>query len=208
MKNFCKKVRTTAFTIPLLMSICCLAIGAGLGVSWKKSDVTPVVIVEPGIGSFKPMFGSSIGNKWSKDQVKPVLLVKPGIGGFVPYSGSAVGKRWTKKDVEPVMLVEPIITTFIPLRILTSVDKLLSGGTSLTFPKTPPVIESKVDGTFNGWDGETIVKLSNGQIWQQTKYYYRYRYRYRPEVLIYKSGSVYKMIVEGVDKAVQVKRLK
>jgi hypothetical protein len=66
----------------------------------------------------------------------------------------------------------------------------------------------KIDGTFEGWDGETIFKLTNGQIWQQASYAYTYHYAYRPDVLIYKDGSVYKMKVEGVDKAITVKRLK
>ena len=61
------------------MSICCLAIGAKIGVSWTKSKVTPVVIVEPDIGGFKPIGSSPIGNRWSKAQVKPVLLLKDGM---------------------------------------------------------------------------------------------------------------------------------
>jgi hypothetical protein len=69
-------------------------------------------------------------------------------------------------------------------------------------------IETQIDGDFEGWEGETIVKLTNGQIWQQSSYYYEYYYAYRPEVLIYRSGSVYKMKVEGTDEAVEVKRLK
>jgi hypothetical protein len=51
------------------------------------------------------------------------------------------------------------------------------------------VIESKVDGDFEGWEGETIIKLLNGQIWQQTEYYYHYHYAYMPDVLVYRSGS-------------------
>ena len=207
MNNFCKRLCTPAIAIPFLMSICCLAIGAGIGVSWTKSQVTPVVIVEPSIVGFKPIGSSGIVNSWSKAQVKPVLLVKPSIGGFVPRTGTSIGNQWSKKDVLPVMLVEPAITGFIPLRAITSAGKSI-GGRSRTIPTTPSVIESKVDGSFEGWDGETIVKLANGQIWQQTEYHYRYHYAYRPEVLIFKSGGVYKMKVKGIEKAVRVKRLK
>jgi hypothetical protein len=170
--------------------------------------VTPVVIVEPSIGGFKPMGGSAIGNRWAKSQIKPVLLVKPSIGGFVPRTGTSIGNQWSKKDVVPVMLVEPAITGFIPFRALTSTGKSIGGGRSRTIPTTPSVIESKVDGSFEGWKGETIVKLANGQIWQQTEYHYEYDYAYRPEVLIFKSGGVYKMKVKGIEKAVRVKRLK
>lgn len=208
MNNFRKKLCTPVIAIPFLMSICCLGIGAGIGVSWTKAQVTPVVLVEPSIGGFKPIGSSGIGNSWSKAQVKPVLLVKPGIGGFIPREGTRIGNQWSKKDVQPVMLVEPSITGFIPLRILTSTSKSIGGGRSRTIPTTPSVIESKVDGEFEGWQGETIIKLANGQIWQQTEYYYRYRYAYRPKVLIFKSGGVYKMKVKGIDKAVRVERLK
>lgn len=69
-------------------------------------------------------------------------------------------------------------------------------------------IESEVDGEFNGWEGETIVKLMNGQIWQQTEYYYEYYYAFMPDVLIYNAGGGWKMKVEGVDKAVRVQNLK
>lgn len=73
---------------------------------------------------------------------------------------------------------------------------------------TPAVIETKVDGEFNGWEGETILKLMNGQIWQQTEYYYHYHYAFMPKVIIYKSNGSYKMKVEGVDKAIGVGRLR
>jgi hypothetical protein len=69
-------------------------------------------------------------------------------------------------------------------------------------------IESKVDGTWNGWDGDTVVKLVNGQIWEQAEYHYEYRYAYRPDVLIYSSGGKIKMQVEGMREAVAVTRIK
>lgn len=75
-------------------------------------------------------------------------------------------------------------------------------------PASGEVIESRIDGEFTGWDGETIFKLRNGQIWQQVSYAYKYKYAYSPEVLIYKSGSVYKMRVDGVDGEITVRRLR
>lgn len=70
------------------------------------------------------------------------------------------------------------------------------------------IIESNIDDEFNGWEGDTIIKLSNGQIWQQSEYYYRYRYAFRPKVIIYQSSSGFKMKVDGVDKSVGVTQLK
>lgn len=73
---------------------------------------------------------------------------------------------------------------------------------------TPSIIEGEIDGDFEGWEGETIVKLYNGQIWQQTEYYYHYHYAFMPKALVFKSGSGYKMWVEGIKKAIGVERLK
>jgi hypothetical protein len=73
---------------------------------------------------------------------------------------------------------------------------------------TGGVIESKIDGEFEGWDGDNIFKLMNGQIWQQSSYDYTYHYAYMPNVLIYPSNGRYKMKVDGVKKAIYVERLR
>lgn len=84
-------------------------------------------------------------------------------------------------------------------------DKLnvvsISGSSRFT---NSDVIESRIDGDFEGWEGETIVKLINGQIWEQAEYYYEYHYAYSPEVLVYRSRGIYKMQVEGIDEPVRV----
>jgi hypothetical protein len=72
---------------------------------------------------------------------------------------------------------------------------------------TPSLIESRVDGEFNGWEGETIVKLANGQVWQQTEYHYSYHYAYGPKVIVYRSGAGYKMKVDGMRQAIGVELL-
>jgi hypothetical protein len=65
--------------------------------------------------------------------------------------------------------------------------------------ETSQVIESEIDGEFKGWSGETIFKLTNGQIWQQAEYDYTYEYAYMPKVTIFKTSDGYKMKVEDVD---------
>jgi hypothetical protein len=75
-------------------------------------------------------------------------------------------------------------------------------------PNSPSVIEAEIDGDFNGWEGQTIFKLNNGQIWQQTEYAYEYEYAYNPEVTIYKTDGGYKMKVEGMDDTIYVRRIK
>jgi uncharacterized repeat protein (TIGR02543 family) len=73
---------------------------------------------------------------------------------------------------------------------------------------SPGVIETQINGTFTGWDGDTIFKLANGQFWLQDSYAYTYHYAYRPNVLIYYVDGRYKMTVEGVDGFIYVTRLK
>ena len=73
---------------------------------------------------------------------------------------------------------------------------------------TPNVVESRIEDEFTDWDGETIFKLVNGQIWQQSSYAYTYHYAYRPEVLIAKASRGYTMHVEGVDSTLTVVRLR
>jgi hypothetical protein len=45
-------------------------------------------------------------------------------------------------------------------------------------------MRSHIDGEWNGWDGNTVVKLANGSVWQQEEYYYSYEYKYWPEVVV------------------------
>jgi len=68
-------------------------------------------------------------------------------------------------------------------------------------------IESQIEGEFSGWDGETIFKLTNGQIWQQSSYAYTYHYAYRPKVLIVGTRGAFKLQVEGVEQRISVIRI-
>ena len=70
------------------------------------------------------------------------------------------------------------------------------------------IVESQIAGEFSGWEGETIFKLTNGQIWQQSSYAYTYSYKYRPKVLIFPFGGGFELQVEGMDQRIKVVRLK
>lgn len=70
------------------------------------------------------------------------------------------------------------------------------------------ILESQINGSSRGWKGKTTYKLTNGQVWQQAEYYYEYSYSYRPRVIISETDGCPKMKIEGVNKAVRVKRLK
>ena len=71
-----------------------------------------------------------------------------------------------------------------------------------------PAIESTIVGDIEGWDGDTIFKLDNGQIWQQAAYDYTYFYEYRPDITIYQTTSGWRMKVEDETETVLVKRIK
>lgn len=71
------------------------------------------------------------------------------------------------------------------------------------------VIESRIDGEFIGWSGDTTFTLLNGQVWQQASYAYWYHYAYRPEVVIYESGEGYKLSLADDDShAIRVRRMR
>lgn len=78
---------------------------------------------------------------------------------------------------------------------------------------SPDEIEARLVGNFTGWSGDTVFRLDNGQVWQQTRNYIRsYTPRepmHEPRVTISKGlfGS-YDLRVEGVKRVVQVKRIR
>jgi len=69
-------------------------------------------------------------------------------------------------------------------------------------------IRTCIDGDFEGWEGDTVFELCNGQVWMQSSYSYTYHYAYRPDVVIYNTGFGYRMQVEGVNKTIAVVRLR
>lgn len=83
-----------------------------------------------------------------------------------------------------------------------------NGTPSASSYSTYGTIESTITNNFSGLQGGNVYSLANGQIWEQTEYYYWYRYAFRPRVVIYSSYGTYKMMVEGIDRAVTVRRLR
>lgn len=72
--------------------------------------------------------------------------------------------------------------------------------------KHTTAIKSKIVSDFNGWSGNTIFELQNGQTWKQDKYKYKYFYAYRPNATIVEVMNHYVMTVKG--KTIRVKRIK
>jgi hypothetical protein len=92
-----------------------------------------------------------------------------------------------------------------------SIEEVLragSGRASSTTRDEGPTIESNIKGDFEGWEGETVFVLDNGQVWQQAGFEYHYHYAFRPKVTIFSIDGVQRMRVEGVDQTIPVRRLK
>lgn len=64
-----------------------------------------------------------------------------------------------------------------------------------------------ISGSFNGWTGQTVIALTNGQAWQQTDFTYSYSYAFMPKVTLILSGGVYKMQVAGTTSWIPVRQL-
>ena len=79
-------------------------------------------------------------------------------------------------------------------------------------PDIPDFIEATLVGNFDGWNGNTVFRLDNGQVWRQTKNYIR-PYKPRdpipsPRVTIEKGlFGTYNLRIEGVKRIVQVRRV-
>jgi len=88
-----------------------------------------------------------------------------------------------------------------------SVKRGFSSGNSENIAFTGSVYEGNIDGEFTGWEGESIFKMMDGSVWQQSSYAYTYHYAYMPSVIIFsKDGGTY-MKVEDVDEQIEVRRI-
>ena len=69
------------------------------------------------------------------------------------------------------------------------------------------MLKAQINGEFKGWSGETIIELTNGEIWKQWEYKYFYCYLYRPNVILKKMGYRGTMEVVGTDIVVEMDRV-
>lgn len=70
-------------------------------------------------------------------------------------------------------------------------------------------IQSRYDGKFEGWDGDTIFRLENGQVWQQTDSGRLVFTADRPLITIRRGWfGAYYLKVQGANKSIRVKRIK
>ena len=69
-------------------------------------------------------------------------------------------------------------------------------------------LTTRLAGSFTGWDGDTVFRLENGQLWQQIDSSYLYSRSESPRVTIRRAAfGSYLLQVEGIDWTVRVRRL-
>ena len=70
------------------------------------------------------------------------------------------------------------------------------------------VVDSQIVSNFDGWDGETIFDLANGQVWQQSGPGVAVHVAVRPRAFVYRKAGSFRMQVQGVNTNVPVTRLR
>lgn len=66
---------------------------------------------------------------------------------------------------------------------------------------------ASIEGAFNGFDGDTLFKLSDGTYWIQAEYKYWYHYEHRPQVEIFPLHGVPHLRVVGHSESVAVQQI-
>ena len=148
---------------------------------YEASIVSP----SPFMGNNNEVFKLSDGSIWEVKyeyeymyEYSPNVIICPAKGKLVINGKQLNVERLSVGRQEPARPKPPAPPTGLP-----RVDREEST------VSRPQVIESQIEGEFTGWDGETIFKLVNGQIWQQSTYAYTYSYKYRPKVMIISISS-------------------
>lgn len=67
------------------------------------------------------------------------------------------------------------------------------------------IYNGKIDGEFDGFNGDKLFKMANGTYWIQGQYRYWYHYAYRPDALITEESGRYILTVKG--QAIPVNRI-
>jgi hypothetical protein len=69
------------------------------------------------------------------------------------------------------------------------------------------VTESDLDGTCHGWDGTTVFRLSNGQVWRQSAVRHRRLRLCCPAIRVWRMGERFWLEFEGVPEILPVERV-
>lgn len=66
------------------------------------------------------------------------------------------------------------------------------------------VFSGRIDGEFEGFEGDRLFKMMDGTYWIQVQYEFWYHYAYQPEATIMEDGGRYTLTVAG--RSIQVRR--
>lgn len=69
------------------------------------------------------------------------------------------------------------------------------------------VLESQIDGEFEGFDDEVLFKLTNGTYWVQDEYKYWYHYAYMPQIQLVGAHNRLYLQVVGQSESVAVRQI-
>lgn len=67
--------------------------------------------------------------------------------------------------------------------------------------------ESTGIGHFDGWKGDTVIELMNGQKWRQSNREYLIYHFYMPNCKIWEHDSKYFLQMEDVDEMIEVNQV-
>ncbi|MCD9086826.1 hypothetical protein [Stenotrophomonas sp. SY1] len=68
------------------------------------------------------------------------------------------------------------------------------------------VIETRIAGDFDGWEGNSAFTMENGQVWQQTDGRTARTRMQHPRVYLFRQNGYYEMRVEGMRDSIRVRR--
>jgi len=66
------------------------------------------------------------------------------------------------------------------------------------------ILRTRIQGHYNGWEGNNIYKLANGNVLKQMTYQYQNHYSYSPEAIVISYSGAYFLLVDGVNETVGV----
>ncbi len=91
----------------------------------------------------------------------------------------------------------------LPVRLIAPASSVLTGTSS----SPADVVSSRILGDFTGWSGNTNFRLANGETWRQLGTGFNTTHLASPLIVIFRSGTVYEMQVDGVGERIAVTRV-
>ena len=140
---------------------------------------------------------------WIESRSKQPVVQAPAIA---PSSVTS-----TPPPVNPTKVVEAPATSRQPIASDEAPDARF-GQEQIAKPleaDVPEQISARLQGEFRGWDGQTVFRLDNGQVWRQrVGGSYRSPRRTDPEVVVEKGRFGYYLKIVESGRTVAVKRIR